>query len=830
MWGALVGAAPLAAQQMTSMQIGSKPEGARFYVDGQLYQQTTTFTWPVGSKHIVEFPVYIRPEDNAPQTYQLSFDLNYQYYFNGWEVDGGTLTPASALVQTVTATPSVRSLFANVTIWYRVNLQLLGNPQLDDLNPVLCNSVLAAAPGEIAGDAYLAGIAYFGSGCYISGNQRFFLQGGDYVLNAFPLPGFVFNGWSYDGLTPDAFLATIKVDRPLVLAAHFQRAKRVRFRTDPPGMQVTVNGSTVPTSSTGRVVDLPPVTPQSGIAECEPDYLRLPPGAPQGIRPLCFGEFDLRPGSINRVSVPTPQVDRNGRADWVFDSWSNGLGQDATFVADDNVVTPLELTARFVRGVRTSVRTEPAGLKLIINGRDTTNTNFVWAPNTRQTLSAPEIVDYRGRKYRFLSWSNGGARTQEITVPNTPDAGFEIAARFELLGQAVIQTVPPGLSVVVDGTECRSPCTIDRPQGTEVQFIAPVTQPVSETQRLEFVSWGSVATRVLSYRFSQEATGFTANYRSAFRVITLTDPPDGGDFRLEPPSPDGFYAVGSAVRVSFTAKEGFRFRKWDVDLAGSAPEGTVTVNLAKVVIALLDVVPVIRPAGIRNAAGDTPEPGVAPGSIISIFGENLAPALEVGRPNPLQQALQGITVDINDRWLPLLFVSPQQINAQLPSDLAEGEQTLRVRRLLQGDVTGRFSVVRNAPGLYSFQHTDRRLYALAQREGGEQIDPQRPARRGELIRIYGNGLGPYNRPAPDGFQVADGSQYRLADRVEVLVGEQVVDPVFAGAASGLVGTQTIQFRVPNTLPPGSVIPVSVRVNGKVSNVVILPVATAASDE
>ena len=54
------------------MQIGSKPEGARFYVDGQLYQQTTTFTWPVGSKHIVEFPVYIRPEDNAPQTYQLS--------------------------------------------------------------------------------------------------------------------------------------------------------------------------------------------------------------------------------------------------------------------------------------------------------------------------------------------------------------------------------------------------------------------------------------------------------------------------------------------------------------------------------------------------------------------------------------------------------------------------------------------------------------------------------------------------------------------------------------------------------------------------------------
>lgn len=811
------------------MQIGSKPEGARFYVDGQLYQKTTTFTWPVGSKHIVEFPVFVRPEDNSPQTYQLSLDLNYQYFFNGWEVTGGSLSPASALVQTVTATPSVTAMFAAISVWYRVNLQLLGNPQIDGLNPVQC-STLAQAPGEVAADQYLAGIVYFGSTCYLSGNQRMYLQGGDYVLNAFPLPGFVFNGWSYNGLTPDAFLSTVKVDQPFVLAAHFQRAKRARFRTDPPGLQVTVNGSTVPTSSIGRVIDVPPVTPQSGISECEPDYLRLPPGAPLGIRPLCFGEFDLRPGSTNRVSVPTPQVDRNGRADWVFDSWSNGLGQDATFIADDNVVTPIEIVARFVRGVRTSVRTEPAGLKLVINGKDTTNTNFVWAPNTKQTLSAPELVDYRGRKYRFLGWSNGGSRTQEITVPNTPDSGFEISARFELLGQVTIQTVPPGLNVVVDGAECKAPCTIDRPQGTEVQFIAPMSQPVSDTQRLDFVNWSAAATRVLSYKFTQEGTAFTANYRSSFRVITLTDPPDGGSFRLEPPAADGFYPVGTAVRVSFTAREGFRFRKWDVDLAGSVPEGTVNVNIAKVVIALVDVVPVIKPAGIRNAVGDTPEPNVAPGSIISIFGENLAPALEVGRPNPLAQVLQGITVDINDRWLPLLFVSPQQINAQLPSDLPEGEQTLRVRRLLQGDVTGRFTVVRNAPGLYSFQHTDRRLYALAQREGGEEVNPQRPARRNELIRVYGNGLGPYNRTAVDGFQVQDGSQYRLTDKVEVLVGDQVVDPVFAGAASGLVGTQTIQFRVPNTLPAGSVVPVSVRVNGKLSNVVILPVSTAASDE
>src|SRR5256885_917050 len=45
-------------------------------------------------------------------------------------------------------------------------------------------------------------------------------------------------------------------------------------------------------------------------------------------------------------------------------------------------------------------------------------------------------------------------------------------------------------------------------------------------------------------------------------------------------------------------------------------------------------------------------------------------------PNPLAQTLGGVTVRVGDRFMPLIFVSPSQINLQLPDDLPLGAQTI----------------------------------------------------------------------------------------------------------------------------------------------------------
>jgi hypothetical protein len=63
--------------------------------------------------------------------------------------------------------------------------------------------------------------------------------------------------------------------------------------------------------------------------------------------------------------------------------------------------------------------------------------------------------------------------------------------------------------------------------------------------------------------------------------------------------------------------------------------------------------PVHAPAGVGNAAGQTPQTGVAPGSIISIFGVNLATDTVVAPDGMLPQTLGGLTVRVGDRLLPL---------------------------------------------------------------------------------------------------------------------------------------------------------------------------------
>jgi uncharacterized protein (TIGR03437 family) len=81
--------------------------------------------------------------------------------------------------------------------------------------------------------------------------------------------------------------------------------------------------------------------------------------------------------------------------------------------------------------------------------------------------------------------------------------------------------------------------------------------------------------------------------------------------------------------------------------------------------------PVVSPGGIVNAASLAPpsQPGygISQGSIVSIFGTNLA-AAEASAPSvPLPKRLAGTTVTFDGISAPLFYVSPGQINAQVPN-------------------------------------------------------------------------------------------------------------------------------------------------------------------
>lgn len=762
------------SQTASQVRIFADPPDAYFLVDGVRYRGSQSFVWTTGSKHTLE----------ADGLFQTG-TVDTRFTFSNWEDNRGLIGDAGAPVQTVTANPAIS--FFKITYTREFRLQFIFYSA-----PGVASGVGCGDSG--AGALQFPGKVYINGTCFQSSHSSYYTVGQALNLAAVPNPGFVFTGWLVNGNPPgDVFLRTYTVRGPAVIAPQFAPAKRVLFYTDPEELQVSIDRT--PFNTGTRLDDLDRTNP--------------------GLRELAVGARHV-------LSAPSPQQDRQGRF-WIFDSFDTPLGPGGLYeVVNANIMQTL--TAKFVRAASVSFLTQPVGLRLSVNGRENwPSYNFVWAVGSANTVTAPAITtDSRGRKYRFLNWSNGGAATQDITTPaETATGGFRLIANYELMPRVIISTNQPAGQLLVNGQPCAMPCTLDGANGTTASLDASALVEFGAESRAEFSGWSDAADRSRTLTFSGDEHRIRLNYRTANTLRAVSDPADGVDFAFDPPSADGFYPSDATVRVTATAREGFRFRRWGGDLEGTSNTSFVSLGTPRLVRALLDKIPTIPTAGIRNAAGETPELVIAPGSIISVFGSLLAPGYAAAPAGPLSQTLAGTVVQWNNRLLPLLFVSPDQINAQVPSDLTEGEQTLAVRTGNQPAIQGKIQVVRNAPGLFGFT-LEEKFYLAATHEDGSLVSPDQPARRGETITILGTGFGPYRRPLLDGFPAPLAPPNPLVDPVEIRLGGRTLTPESAIASPGQVGLVALQLVIPEDLAPASELLVTAIVNGRSSNSTLLP--------
>ena len=245
---------------------------------------------------------------------------------------------------------------------------------------------------------------------------------------------------------------------------------------------------------------------------------------------------------------------------------------------------------------------------------------------------------------------------------------------------------------------------------------------------------------------------------------------------------------------------------------------------------LAEAPPVIGESGIVNGASFSPEAVVSPGSMASLFGMNLAAATVAATWLPLPTMLAGTEVLVNDTPAPLFFVSPSQINFQMPFEVT-GTTVRTVRKVVaSGGVRGpeamvpvMVKVAPAAPGIFT---------AVASGSGpgavlNEDFSPnsaQNPAAVGSVVQIFATGLGATDPPLATGQPGASSPPFNLTAMVPVVaIGGASAEVLSSGMAPGFVGLYQVNARVPTGAPAGDEVLLEIKIGGSSSNTVTLAV-------
>lgn len=195
--------------------------------------------------------------------------------------------------------------------------------------------------------------------------------------------------------------------------------------------------------------------------------------------------------------------------------------------------------------------------------------------------------------------------------------------------------------------------------------------------------------------------------------------------------------------------------------------------------------------GIANGASFSPT--FAPGMIVSVFGSNLALGTQSASSVPLPGQMQGTSVTINGFTAPLYYVSPAQLNVQIPYEmLTYANATVTVN--VNGQRFSRsITIGAAAPGIFVDQ-------------SGAPV-PSTKATRGSVATLFITGAGPVSPAVSTGFAPTAGTPISQLPQpqqpVRVTVGGTTAPVQFMGITPGLVGVMQINYQVPTGIATGN---------------------------
>ena len=208
-----------------------------------------------------------------------------------------------------------------------------------------------------------------------------------------------------------------------------------------------------------------------------------------------------------------------------------------------------------------------------------------------------------------------------------------------------------------------------------------------------------------------------------------------------------FSATGGAIVTPATATTDASGRAQTSATLGSAV-GPYTITASVVgfdevqaAFTAIALTPAQVPEGSAvNGASFAPAPApVSPGSIISIFGTSLAAKTQLASSLPLPTTLGNVTVRVDGIAAPLFFVSPGQVNAQVPFEISGTTATVEVDNGTLPSAPIALGIAPATPGIFTLSqdgtgpgavlHPDSSLVRLTS-----------PATANEVVAIFCTGL------------------------------------------------------------------------------------------
>jgi uncharacterized protein (TIGR03437 family) len=231
-----------------------------------------------------------------------------------------------------------------------------------------------------------------------------------------------------------------------------------------------------------------------------------------------------------------------------------------------------------------------------------------------------------------------------------------------------------------------------------------------------------------------------------------------------------------------------------------------------------NAVPVLTPNGTLHVFDSLIGGALAPGTIVAIYGQNLAATAQPTTTIPLPNTLNSTSVVIGGSEAPIYFVSPGQINAQIPFELPAGNQ-YEVIVSANGALTTPqpIQLAAATPGLAAL--SDGTL--IAQHSNGSLVSQMAPARAGEYLVVYLAGLGDTTVPVASGTASPSNPLAQPSVTPTLTINGAPSPILFAGLTPGLVGLYQMNFQVPAGLTAGD-ITIVVTQNGQSSNQTVLP--------